>query len=476
MVNELFIGSLDTSIMSTLLSFLVAISILVVIHEFGHFWVARRCGVKVLRFSVGFGKPLWSYTDKLGTEFSVAPIPLGGYVKMLDQREGEVKPEELHQAFNNKTVWQRIAIASAGPIANFIFAIFAYMAIYLIGTSGLTPVIGHVDVASSAYEQGILKDDRILRVGDKSVGSFQEVSWQLISYIGETTDIPLTIEDKNQIQRQVSIPITNWLTDQEAPDPLKGLGIAPRTLPIDAVIGQIADGGAAQKSGLKAGDKVTAVVVAGKESVINDWREWVNLVRQHPNQEMDLFVERPVTDADSTANTVLVLQLVPQLKKTDAGEEIGYVGAGIDPSAIPEIPSDWVTKTQFGPIDSFVQGVIKTKDLIVFTLKSLWKMILGDLSVKNLSGPITIAKVADSSVSNGAIAFIGFLALLSVSLGVLNLLPIPMLDGGHILFYGIEAIRGKPLSERVQLVGLQIGMALLLSLMVIAFYNDISRL
>ena len=475
MVNELFIGSLDTSIMSTLLSFLVAISILVVIHEFGHFWVARRCGVKVLRFSVGFGKPLWSYTDKLGTEFSIAPIPLGGYVKMLDQREGEVKPEELDQAFNNKTVWQRIAIASAGPIANFIFAIFAYMAIYLMGTSGLAPVIGKVEVASPAYAQGLLKDDRIVRVGDHNVGSFQEVSWQLISYIGETTEIPLTLEDKNQIQRQVSIPIKDWLTDQAAPDPLKGLGIAPRTLPIDAVIGQIADGGAAQKSGLQAGDRVTAVVVAGKESAINDWREWVELVRQHPNQTMDLFVERESSELNNTPQ-ILVLQLVPELKKTDAGEEIGYVGAGIDPSAIPEIPSDWITKTQFGPIDSFVQGTIKTKDLIVFTLESLWKMILGDLSVKNLSGPITIAKVADSSVSNGAIAFIGFLALLSVSLGVLNLLPIPMLDGGHILFYVIEAVRGKPLSERVQLVGLQIGMALLLSLMVIAFYNDISRL
>ena len=459
--------------MSTLISFIVAISILVVIHEFGHFWVARRCGVKVLRFSVGFGKPLWSYTDKLGTEFSIAPIPLGGYVKMLDEREGEVKPEEVEQAFNQKTVWQRIAIASAGPIANFIFAVFAYWAIYMLGTSGLVPVIGSIDNNSPAYEQGVVAGDRIVAIGDTEVDSFQEVSWQLISYIGETTQIPLVLEDKNQQQRQVLIPIERWLTDQEAPDPMKGLGISPRLLPIEAIVGQVVAGGAAEQSGLQTGDKVVSLVVAGKAEKINDWRDWVALVRAHPNQAMDLFIERK-TDIGELEQ--LTLMLLPGVKTTESGEEIGYVGAGLEASAVPEIPKDWISKTQLGPIDSLVQAGIKTQQLIIFTLESLWKMILGDLSVKNLSGPITIAKVADSSVSSGLIAFIGFLALLSVSLGVLNLLPIPMLDGGHILFYGIEAIRGKPLSERIQLMALQLGMAMLMSLMVIAFYNDISRL
>ena len=458
--------------MSTLLSFILAISILVVIHEFGHFWVARRCGVKVLRFSVGFGKPLWSYTDKLGTEFSIAPIPLGGYVKMLDEREGEVKPEELAQAFNQKNVWQRIAIASAGPVANFIFAIFAYWSIYMLGTSGFVPVIGKIENNSPAYEQGILAGDKILAIGDTAVDSFQEVSWQLISYIGETTLIPLTLEGKNQIQRQVSIPIENWLTEQETPDPMKGLGISPRLLPIEAIVGEVIEGQAADKSGLKKGDKVISLIVNGNTEVINDWRDWVALVRQYPEQPMDLFLER----LESGELKQITLQLIPGVKKTDAGKKIGFVGAGLDPIAVPEVPSDWITKTQLGPIDSLVQATIKTQQLINFTLESLWKMILGDLSVKNLSGPITIAKVADSSVSSGLIAFIGFLALLSVSLGVLNLLPIPMLDGGHILFYGIEAIRGKPLSERIQLMALQLGMAMLMSLMVIAFYNDISRL
>jgi regulator of sigma E protease len=253
---------------------------------------------------------------------------------------------------------------------------------------------------------------------------------------------------------------------------MKGLGISPRLLPITAIIGEIIEGQAADKSGLKQGDKIISIIVNGNTEVINDWREWVALVRQHPEQPMDLFVERLETGVVNQ----ITLQLIPELKMTEAGKKIGYVGAGLDPIAVPEVPNAWITKTQLGPIDSLVQAVIKTQQLINFTLESLWKMILGDLSVKNLSGPITIAKVADSSVSSGLIAFIGFLALLSVSLGVLNLLPIPMLDGGHILFYGIEAIRGKPLPERIQLIALQLGMAMLMSLMVIAFYNDISRL
>lgn len=466
--------------MSTLLSFIVAISILVVIHEFGHFWVARRCGVKVLRFSVGFGKPLWSYTDKLGTEYSVAPIPLGGYVKMLDEREGDVLPEEKSQAFNNKTVWQRIAIASAGPIANFIFAILAYWAINLMGTTGLVPVIGKVDSDSIAYQQGIRDGDLITEVSGEEVNSFQEVSWQLISYIGETTDIAVTVVNRDtQTQRKILLPIERWLTEQEAPDPLKALGISPRTLPLAPIIGQIQDNSAAQQAGLKSGDKVIAVIVDGLDEPISDWREWVTVVRELPNQVLSVLIERPLANAakkDIQPVELLTVELIPKLKTTESGEKIGYVGVGIDPAAIPETPSDWLTVVQLGPLDSLVQATLKTNQLIVFTLESLWKMISGDLSVKNLSGPITIAKVADSSVSSGLVAFMGFLALLSVSLGVLNLLPIPMLDGGHILFYGIEAVRGKPLSERIQLMALQLGMALLMSLMVIAFYNDISRL
>lgn len=454
--------------MSTLLSFILAISILVVIHEFGHFWVARRCGVKVLRFSIGFGKPLWTYTDKSGTEFSIAPIPMGGYVKMLDQREGEVKPEELQQAFNQKTVWQRIAIASAGPIANFIFAIFAYWSIFMMGISGLEPVLGKVEANSPAYEQGLREGDRIIAVADVEVGSFQELTWQLISYIGETAELPLTVEGADQTERFIQIPLERWLTDQEAPDPMKALGIQPRMLPIDAIVGQVVEGGAAAKAGLTSGDKIISIISPMTITEVTDWRDWVTVVRDNPEQLLDLLVERNGEE--------IAIQLTPAAKNIDNNQTIGYVGAGLDPSAIPEVPKEWVTETTLGPLDSLVQATVKTQQLIVFTLESLWKMILGDLSVKNLSGPITIAKVADSSASNGAQAFIGFLALLSVSLGVLNLLPIPVLDGGHIMFYAVEAIRGRALSERVQIIAVQVGMALLMSLMVIAFYNDISRL
>lgn len=458
--------------MSTVLSFILAISILVVIHEFGHFWVARRCGVKVLRFSVGFGKPLWSYKDKLGTEYSIAPIPLGGYVKMLDEREGEVKPEELDQAFNRKSVWQRIAIASAGPIANFIFAIAAYFSLYVMGFSGIVPVIGSVEEGSPAYEQGVQVGDRIIQIGDEPVDSFQEVSWQLISYIGETTSVPLVLEDKNQIVKKVSIPVESWLTNQEKPDPMRDLGIQPRQLPIEAIVGKIVEGGAAEKSGLKTGDRVIAVFLDNTIHEVSDWHDWVSIIRENPNVAMTLSIERK----GDLGSEQIDLLMTPASKVTDDKKTIGYVGAGIDPSAIPEYPKDWVAETKLGPVDALVQSSVKTQQLIAFTLESLWKMILGEVSVKNLSGPITIAKVADSSVSHGLQAFIGFLALLSVSLGVLNLLPIPVLDGGHILFYGVEAIRGKPLSEKTQMMAIQVGMTLLLGLMIIAFYNDISRL
>lgn len=450
--------------MSTVLSFILAISILVVIHEFGHFWVARRCGVKVLRFSVGFGKPLWSYTDKLGTEYSIAPIPLGGYVKMLDEREGPVKPEELHQAFNQKNVWQRIAIASAGPIANFIFAVLAYCSLFMMGISGLVPIIGNVVDNSPAYEQGLQPGDRIQTISGKEVNSFQEVSWQLISYIGETIDIELTVVDSNNQPRNVTIPVQQWLTQQEAPDPMKALGIEPRRLVLEPIVGEIVANGAAAKAGLASGD----IILSANAEPIDNWTQWVELIRANPLKPMILFIERN--------GQPLELELIPAEKEIENNKTIGFVGIGLHQSAIPEMPKAWLTEVKLGPVDAFVQGIAKTQQLIVFTLESLWKMILGDVSVKNLSGPITIAKVADSSVSNGLQAFIGFLALLSVSLGVLNLLPIPVLDGGHILFYAIEAVRGKAVSEKTQIIAIQVGMALLLGLMIIAFYNDISRL
>lgn len=445
----------------TLLYFIIAISVLVVIHEYGHFWVARKCGVKVLRFSVGFGKPLWSWTDKQGTEYAVAPIPLGGYVKMLDEREGPVPEHLLDQAFTQKPPWQRIAIAAAGPIANFLFAIAAYWFLFVAGTSGVVPVVGEVKVNTPAAVAGMLSDDEIIAVAGEPTTTWQEVSWQLVNYIGEDADIALTVQRDGQEQRELRLSVNGWLSDSEVPDPIRGLGIEPRRLHIPAIIGRISEDGRAKAAGLQPGDHILSV----NGENVSDWYQWVEEVRDAPEEKLLLSAMR-----DEQA---IEIQLTPARKEVENGKAIGFVGAGVQ---VPELPADWIRTSHAGFGQGFVLGLEKTADLIVFTLESLWKMLRGDVSVKNLSGPITIAKVAGASGSGGLESFVGFLALLSVSLGVLNLLPVPMLDGGHILFYSAEMLTGKALPEKVQIAAVKVGMFLLLSLMAVAFYNDISRL
>lgn len=451
--------------MLMVISFIIAISILVVIHEYGHFWVARRCGVKVLRFSVGFGKPFWSFKDKHGTEFAIAPIPMGGYVKMLDEREGPVAEEEKHQAFTQKPASQRIAIAAAGPIANFLFAIAAYWALYMMGVTGLTPVVGKIDEQSPLVGQ-VAAGDRILAIGGEAVTSYRDFSWKLISYIGDTGRIELQIETPDFERKVVGFEAKRWLVGQDTPDPIQGIGLYPRThsMKIPAIIGTVVEDGAAAKAGLMAKDQVVAM----NDQQVSDWYGFVDIIRENPGQTVPVVVSR------QEKNVELLITL--GAKELKDGARQGFAGVGFDQASAPKIPADWFVVTRLGPIDAFFQGIKSTWDLVVMTLDSLWKMIQGDVSVKNLSGPITIAKVAGSSASGGIESFISFLALLSVSLGVLNLLPVPVLDGGHILYYSIEAIRRKPLSEKVQILGVKIGMAMLLSLMLIAFYNDISRL
>lgn len=445
----------------TLLYFILAICLLVVIHEYGHFWVARRAGVQVLRFSVGFGKPLFSYKDKYGTEFSLAPIPLGGYVKMLDSREAPVPDHLKHQEFNSKSPWVRIAIAAAGPIANFLFAILAYWALAWSGTTSLIPVIGQVTADSPASNAGFFPGDEILAINGDETPSWQDVNWHMLSFIGETRSVPVLVKGEEGVQRELSVTIKDWLGDTDAPDPLSGLGITPRLPDIPLKVAEVLDDSPAQAAGMQAGDQVLSV----NGNDVSDWGTWVARIRESAGKAISLTVLRNDQEVS--------LQATPKAVTLDSGEVVGQIGVM---AQSPEYPAEWLRESQPGMILSFKIGIEKTGQLIWFTLDSLGKMITGDVSVKNLSGPITIAKVAGASASGGLEAFVSFLALLSVSLGVLNLLPVPMLDGGHIVFYMAELIRGKPLPESVQIAAVKIGMALLLMLMIVAFYNDISRL
>ena len=446
--------------MTTVLYFIIAISVLVVIHEYGHFWVARRCGVKVIRFSVGFGKPFWSVRDRHGTEFSIAPLPLGGYVKMVDEREGPVPEALLDQAFTRKPAWQRIAIASAGPIANFIFAFAAYWFLAVAGTTGVAPVVGKLTPDGAADMAGIRSGDEILAINGEEVSTWQEVNWQLVSYIGEDTTLNLRLLSDEGGQREVQIPVQHWLSDQDMPDPMSSLGLEPRRLALAPVIGTVEDGGAAAAAGMQVGDHVLSVNGRPVES----WTQWGDEIQIAAGRTLDVLVER--------SGQQHTLTLTPASKIRD-DKTIGYVGTA---PQMPEVPQSWLRTSHAGFFQGIVIGLEKTADYIVFTLESLWKMIAGDVSVKNLSGPITIAKVAGASASGGLESFISFLALLSVSLGVLNLLPVPMLDGGHIVFYLAEMIRGKPLPDKVQDVAVRFGLMLIMCLMLVAFYNDISRL
>jgi regulator of sigma E protease len=446
----------------TLTSFVVTIGLLVTIHEFGHFWVARRCGVKVLRFSVGFGKPLLIKKDKQGTEFAIASIPLGGYVKMLDAREIEDIPAELKsQEFTQKPLLQRFAIVAAGPIANFLFAIFAYWLLFMIGVTEITPQVGKVAPDSPAERAGVPANvGRIAAIDQSQVNSWSDVGMQLLKRMGDTGEVNVLIEQGGQTQNY-ALSIENWLSDSHEPNPIRDLGILPKLPKHPVILDRILPEGAAGKAGLQSGDKV--ISVAGKP--IDDWSAFVEVIKVSPNQPLALEVLRQ--------DQIIELSLTPKTQKADDGSHYGYAGVGVKPSPLPD---DWVNIKRLGPLAALWAGAEKTWDVSVAILDGIKKLILGALSVKNLSGPITIAKVAGDQAQQGFEAFISFLAYISVMLGIMNLLPVPVLDGGHLAFYLVEAVRGKPLSERIQQMGLSVGFALLLGIMAIAIVNDISRL
>ncbi|UYG08185.1 RIP metalloprotease RseP [Halomonas sp. M4R1S46] len=449
-------------LIQNVLAVIVVLGLLITFHEFGHFWVARRCGVKVLRFSVGFGKPLWSRHDRHGTEFAVAAIPLGGYVKMLDEREGPVDPAERHLAFNRKSVWSRIAIVVAGPLANFLLALVAYWALFVAGISTVVPVIGEVTPDSPAARGGLVAGQEITAVQDEAVRSWEEINLKLVAAIGASGELTLSARDEGASRsREHRLPVEDWLVRQDPPQPLASLGITPWRPAMPAVLSQVAEGEAAAAAGLVPGDEVLAV----NGTPVEDWSHFVTLVRARPGERLTLTVAR---DGETRE-----LSLTPRANTLQDGTTVGYIGAGVEPVAWPDA---YRREIRYGPLAAMGQAVSRTGEMTVLTLDAIRKMVVGLISPSNLSGPITIARIAGDTARSGLESFIGFLAYLSISLGVLNLLPIPVLDGGHLLYYLVEAARGRPVSERTQALGLRIGLALVGTLMLMALYFDLMRL
>ena len=449
-------------------AFIVAIGVLVAVHEFGHFWVARRCGVKVLRYSIGFGQTLWSRTSpSTGTEYRIAMLPLGGYVKMLDEREGEVAEHERDQAFNRAPLHKRAAIVAAGPGINFAFAVLAYWLVFMLGVTGLKPVIGAVGPDTRAAEAGLVEGDEIVAVADDDVATWQGLRLNLLERALDQTPVRLTVREAGGDTRSVMLDLSR--APAEPAELFEHLGLSPYTPDATPIIADTVAGQAAARGGLQAGDRV----LAANGEPLSSPRALVDWVRAHPGQSVALDIER---DGRRMTQQLRLDSVASDSAPGDAdsGEPIGRLGAHIGVDA-----SQWdalQTQRRLNPLAAVPAAVSETWSVSALTVRLLWRMVVGDVSWKNISGPIQIADYAGKTASVGLEPFLSFLALISVSLAVLNLLPVPVLDGGHLLYYACEFVRGRPLSERVQAMGQQAGMVALLMLMSLAFYNDILRL
>ncbi|MCL5975182.1 MAG: RIP metalloprotease RseP [Gammaproteobacteria bacterium] len=443
--------------MQSLIFFIIALSLLVVIHEFGHYWVARRCGVKVLRFSVGFGQKLWSKQLKNGTEFVIAALPLGGYVKMLDEREAAVAENELEQTFNRQPLRNRVAIVSAGPIANLLFAVFAYWMIMVIGVPGIKPIISEVTANSPAAAAQLYAGEEIIAVNGKATPTVNSLfqQWLRLAQSGETITLTTRIADV-ETNKQLTLP---KLGLDDARSLFNQIGITTVQPEMPPVLGNIVADSPAEKAGLQAGDEL----ISADGKAMSSWQEWVSLIQSNADMAMNIEILRNGE--------------IQQLVITPAADEngVGRIGAAVNTDAY-EIPAELRSELRYGPLAAIPQAFTQTWQFSVTTLNGLWGMLVGTVSSDNLGGPIAIAQFAGDSAQQGLVAFISFLAMISISLGILNLLPVPVLDGGHLLMYFFEWIRGKPLPESVQIQGQKIGLFLILLLMVFAFTNDIVRL
>lgn len=451
------------NLLTTILAFAFALGTLIVVHEFGHYLVARLCNVKVLRFSVGFGRVI--AVRRYGrdqTEWVLSAFPLGGYVKMLDEREGEVASRDLPRAFNRQSVWRRFAIVVAGPAANFLLAVLLYWLIYMHGIPGIRPVIGAVMAGSSAAAAQLAPGDTVMKIGPQVVSTWQDVRWALLKHAVEKSVVVLEVQnDRSEIAWR-KLDLSRLSTADLDGDFLRALGLSRLQPPLPPVIGRVLSGGAAERGGLQAND--TIVTINGEP--MTRWDQVVAIVSSNPGRELVFVVQRDTA--------VRVRIAVTPDAVLDNGERIGRVGAA------PRIDRDAMRKyeveVRYTPLASLGKALERTWDTSMFSLKMLGKMLVGEVSLKNLSGPITIADYAGQSAQAGWISYLVFMALISISLGVLNLLPVPLLDGGHLMYYMLEIFKGSPVSDKAIELGQHVGMAVLFMLMAFALYNDINRL
>ncbi len=450
------------NVLEYLIPFVLALGALIFFHELGHYMVARWCGVKVLRFSVGFGKPLLRWTrgpDR--TEWVLAAFPLGGYVKMLDEREAPVPAEEAHRAFNRQTVGRRYAIVAAGPLANFALAIVLYWALFVSGTEELRPRIALVEGESIAAVAGMRDGDLVTHVDDEAVSSWTELRWALLRHAVDKRTVTLQVRSEDHTQGFRQLDLSGMHIDDGEVDLVRRMGLMPWRPHIPPVIGEVMPGSAADRAGLRSGD----LIVYLAEGPLDSWLTLVERIRERAGVPTRMAVMR---DGER-----IELELVPD-EATQDGQRVGRVGI-----TVAEFQSDRESMfaiVRYGPLESLGRALTKTWDTSVLSLKMIGRMITGDISWKNLSGPVTIADYAGQSAKLGWTHYLTFVALISISLGVLNLLPIPVLDGGHLLYYTIEIIKGGPVSERAMEIGQQIGLVMLAMLMAFAFYNDLTRL
>ncbi|MBW8190888.1 sigma E protease regulator RseP [Neiella marina] len=438
-----------------LLFFVVALGVLITFHEFGHYWVARRCGVKVLRFSIGFGKPLFRRTGKTGTEYVVAAIPLGGYVKMLDERVDDVPPEQAHLSFNNKTVWQRIAIVAAGPLANLLLAVAAFWLMFVSGVMTVKPIIEGVVPESPAAQAGLDGRLQIVEVSGRETPDWEAVNLALVAHIGDESLFLKAQQPGSGRAQSYQLDLRQWQFDPETQTAVRSIGFEPFRPSIQLVIDQVEPSTPAAAAGFAVGDEIVAV----NGQFVPDWHDIAKIIQQSPEQVINFDVKRN--------EQVVTLSATP-------GDKNGRGYLGIAPTVEPW-PEHYVFNLTYGPLEAIGKAADKTWQLITLSISMIGKLITGDVSVKNLSGPISIAQGAGTSASFGFVYFLGFVALISVNIGIINLLPLPVLDGGHLLYYFIELLSGRPVPEKIQEVGFKIGSVALMMLMGLALFNDFSR-